>query len=274
MSDLRDRIGIDVGRRLEPEQAVDWAILNDVRFFELCLDPDADLLLAGAERAKAIRARLEGSPCQLGLHTLSAVNMAETSPLIAEAVEEYIRAYIRASRRLGAGWVVVHAGFHFTKDKQDRMKAGLERLKRVTDYAEKQGAVLMLENMNPEPADAEVKYLAHDVEECHYYFDQITSPALKWSYTVNHAHILPIGIEAFTAAMDVSRCGQVRVADCHGTVEEHLPIGQGTIDFARVFQLLEGRGFRGPYIEGFTTLDDMLAGRETLSRIASDALVR
>ncbi len=272
MSSIRDRIGIDVGRRLPAEQAVDWAIAHDVRFFELCLDPDPDLLLKGGDRAKAIRAKVENSPCALGLHTLSAVNMAETSPLIAEAVEDYIRAYIDASKRMGAGWVVVHAGFHFTKDKPERMKAGLDRLKRVCDYAEKRDAVLMLENMNPEPADAEVKYLAHDLEECHYYFDQIDSPALKWSYTVNHAHILPIGIKTFTDGMDVSRCGQVRVADCHGTVEEHLPIGQGTIDFAEVFRLLEGRGFRGPYIEGFTTLDDMLAGRERLSRIAADAL--
>ncbi|MGN8592024.1 UNVERIFIED_CONTAM: hypothetical protein LI975_08630, partial [Campylobacter jejuni] len=77
---------------------------------------------------------------------------------------------------------------------------------------------LLLENMNPEPEDAEVKYLGHDLEECHYYFDQIQSAALKWSYTVNHDHILPIGIAEFTAGMDLSRCGQVRVADCHGTV--------------------------------------------------------
>lgn len=272
MPSMRDRIGIDVGRRLSAEQAVDWAMRNDVRYFEVCLDPDADLLLAGEERAAAIRNRLEGSQCQLGLHTLSAVNMAETSPLIAEAVEEYIHAYIRASKRLGASWVVVHAGFHFTKDKKARMKASLDRLNRVADYAEKQGVVLMLENMNPEPADCEVKYLAHDLEECHYYFGQISSPAMLWSYTVNHAHILPIGIKTFTENMDVSRCGQVRVADCRGTIEEHLPIGEGTIDFAEVFRLIEGRGFRGPYIEGFTTLEDMLAGREKLARIAEEAL--
>ena len=69
--------------------------------------------------------------------------------------------------------------------------------------------------------------------------------------------------------MDISRCGQVRVADCRGTVEEHLRIGEGTIDFAAVFKDIEGRGFQGPYIQGYTTLDDMLAGRETLARIAA-----
>jgi sugar phosphate isomerase/epimerase len=125
--------------------------------------------------------------------------------------------------------------------------------------------------MNPEPADAEVKYLGHDLEECHYFFGQLQSPALKWSYTVNHAHILPIGIEGFTKAMDLSRCGQVRVADCRGTVEEHLPIGEGTIDFPAMYALIEGSGFTGPYIQGYTTLDDMLKGRDTLVAIAGRA---
>jgi sugar phosphate isomerase/epimerase len=269
MTKFRDRIGVDVGRRVPAEDAVDWAIRNDVRFFEICLDPDPELLTDGAARAKTIRDKLEGSGVALGLHTLSAVNMAENSPIISEAVDEYFRAYVRATKRLGAEWMVLHAGFHFTKDKEARMKVGLERLKRIAAYAETEGVMLFLENMNPEPADAEVKYLGHDLEECHYYFDQIDSPALKWSYTVNHAHILPIGIAAFTKGMDISRCGQVRVADCRGTVEEHLRIGEGTIDFAAVFKDIEGRGFKGPYIQGYTTLDDMLAGRETLARIAA-----
>src|SRR6266481_5130274 len=96
--------------------------------------------------------------------------------------------------RLGAEWIVVHAGYHFTSDKEMRMTAGLERLKRVVDYAEKKNALILLENLNKEPADAEVHYLAHTVEEWRFYFERIRSSAFKLSFTVNHAHLVPEGI--------------------------------------------------------------------------------
>ena len=106
----------------------------------------------------------------LGLHTLSAVNVAEYSPFVAEAVDRYLRGYVDVYGRLGAQWIVVHAGYHFTSDKDLRMEAGLERLKRLVDYADRNNALVLLENLNKEPADAEVHYLAHTIEEWRFYF--------------------------------------------------------------------------------------------------------
>jgi len=97
--------------------------------------------------------------------TLSAVNVAEYSPLLSEATDAYLRADIDIAPKLGAGSIVVHAGYHFTADVRMRMEAGLERLKRMAAYAETKGTLLLLENLNKEPADAEVHYLAHTVEE-------------------------------------------------------------------------------------------------------------
>ena len=74
-----------------------------------------------------------------------------------------------------------------------RMAAGLERLQRIVDYAEQKNALILLENLNKEPAEAEVHYLAHMVEEWRFYFDRIRSPAFKLSFTVNHAHLVPEG---------------------------------------------------------------------------------
>ena len=56
-------------------------------------------------------------------------------------------------------------------------------------------------------------YLANDLEECRYYFDRLDSPALGWSFTVNHAHIQPNNIDAFMQGLDMKRCGEVRLAD-------------------------------------------------------------
>jgi sugar phosphate isomerase/epimerase len=268
MPSIRDRLGVDINQKLMLEPAVAWACENKVGTVDLCLDQDPEILAGSPARTRAARERLERDGVRLGLHTLSAVNIAESSPFVTKAVDDYLAAYIEAARALGAGWIVVHGGYHFTADKKARMEAAVARLSRAADLAEKKGVRLLLENLNPEPAQAEVHYLVHDLEESQYFFERLKSPALGWSFTVNHAHILPIGIDRFMDGMDLSRCGEVRLADCRGTIEEHLFPGKGTIDFPRVFARIEKAGYKGHYMMAFGSLDDMLKGREMLAALA------
>lgn len=139
---------------------------------------------------------------------------------------------------------------------------------RVAALAEQGGPRLLLENLNREPEHAEIRYLAHNLEECREYFGRIPSPALGWAFTVNHAHLVPEGIDGFLDAMDLGRCGEVRLADSHGRYEEHLRPGEGTIDFVSMFARIEGGGYRGHYMMAFGALDVMLEGREALVRSA------
>ena len=266
------RIGIDIGNRLSPEDALDWAIENDIRFIDVSFDKDHQLLRDGAGRLGPVRAQLEESGIHLGLHTSSAVNAAETSAFVSEAADEYFHAYIAAAKQVGAEWLIVHGGYHFSSDKPARLKAATERLKRMSAMAEREGVMLLLENHNPEPPHAEIRYLAHDLEECQHFFSNLDSPNLGWAFTVNHAHILPVGIAAFLAGMDLSRCGEVRIADCHGTIEEHLRIGEGTIDFTEMFSLIEAGGYRGHYMQGYQGLNDMLGDRDLLVSLAAKAV--
>jgi sugar phosphate isomerase/epimerase len=264
---LFDRIGVDINQKLPLEQAVQWAVRHQVPFIDLCLDQTPELLGGETRRAASARKTLEKAGIRLGLHTLSAVNIAETSPFAGDAADEYLNAYISAAGRLGAGWIVVHGGYHFTSDKKARMDAAVKRIAKASKVAEKKKAKILLENLNPEPEKAEVHYLCADLEECRYYFDRLDSPALGWSFTVNHAHIQPNNIPQFMTGLDMKRCGEVRLADCRGTHEEHLRPGEGTIDFPAMFAAIEKSGYRGHYMQAFGSLDDMLKGRQTLSEL-------
>jgi sugar phosphate isomerase/epimerase len=237
---LFDRIGVDINQKLPLEAAVEWTLQHKVPYIDLCLDQTPELLQKDSPRMKKARAQLDKAGVRLGLHTLSAVNIAETSPFVTKAADEYLAAYIDAAARIG----------------------------RAAKLAEKKKARLLLENLNPEPKDAEVHYLANDLEECRYYFDRLDSPALGWSFTVNHAHIQPNNIAQFMAGLDMKRCGEVRLADCRGTHEEHLKPGEGTIDFPAMFAAIEKSGYRGHYMQAFGSLDDMLKGRGTLAALA------
>jgi sugar phosphate isomerase/epimerase len=178
--------------------------------------------------------------------------------LVGEAVDRYLQGNIDLAKQLGCEWVVVHGGYHFSSAVKERMSASLERLKRAVEYAERAGVVLLLENLNFEPDDAEVHYLAHNVEECRYYFDAIASKHFGWAFTVNHAHLVPEGIDGFLDAFGIERIGEVRLADNLGYKEVHLKPGEGTIDFASLFQRLESAGYQKFYTMAFGSLEDKL----------------
>ena len=266
------RIGIDVGRKLPLEDALVWAAENDVGIIDIQLDTGANVVTSfDAARAHAIRRTCDHHDIALGLHTLSAVNVAEYAPLVGDAVVAYLRAYIDAAVLLGAEWIVAHAGFHFSADVPLRMKAALDRLRRVADYAEHKSVLLLLENLNKEPPDAEVHYLAHTIEEWRWFYEKLESPALQLSFTANHAHLVPEGVSGFLDAIPLSRVREVRLADCfRNGKEEHLNPGQGDFDFPALFRAMETKGYTGHYTNAFGSLDDMLAARAMFAGIQID----
>ena len=267
---LKQRIGIDIGCKLSVEDGIRWAADNGVRFIDCEIDIEPNALESFDEtRAGSIREMCNALDVHLGLHTLSAVNIAEFSPFVRDAVDDYLRAYIDAAVRLNAKWVVVHAGYHFTADRDRRIEVSLERLRRITDYAQSKGVKILLENLNWEPETAEVHYLAHTVDECLLYFNAIQSAALGWAFTVNHATLVPEGIAGFLKAMPTERLGEVRLADNNGEYELHMYPGEGIIDFDETFRLIEDTGYTGHYMNAFGSLDDRLRAREDLVRLAS-----
>ena len=272
---LIDRIGIDISRRLKLETAIEWAAKNGLKHIDIQLDTgDNALPKFDAKRCNAVRKLLDKHGLELGLHTNSGVNVAEYSPHVADAVTEYLKRYVDLVPKLGASWTEMHAGYHFTKDKKMRMEAGKARLQAVVKHAEKKKVLVLLENLNKEPDDAEVHYLAHTVEEWQYYWD-IKSPNFKLCFTANHAHLVPEGIEGFVKALNFKRVHEVRLADCfRNGFEVHLPPGKGNVNFGKMFKLIEGAGFKGGYTNAFGTLDDMLAARQTFVAHARKAGVK
>jgi sugar phosphate isomerase/epimerase len=266
---FRDRIGIDIGPRLSVEEAVAWAAAHDVRYFDIQCDVAPNRL----ERfdnltCAAIRAACERDGLHLGLHTLSAVNVAEIAPFLREATDRYLRAYIDLAASLAAEWVVVHGGYHFTADYGLRKQASIDRLKRAVAYAEEKDVLLLLENLNGEPERAEVHYMPDNLSDTLEWFEKIPSGHLRWAFTINHAHYDPVGIAGFIEGMDMTRCEEVRIADNNGEYELHMHPGTGTVDFADMFRRVEATGFQGHYMCGWGSLAEMLQGRELLVKHA------
>ena len=95
---MRNRIGIDVGRKLSVEDAIIWASKNDVKYIDCQIDVEPNSLYSfNDRRCESIRRDCESNNIILGLHTLSSVNVAEFSPFVGEAVDSYLKAYVDAA---------------------------------------------------------------------------------------------------------------------------------------------------------------------------------
>jgi hypothetical protein len=105
-------MGFDAGG-MRLEDALEWATHYGFHHIDFNADRQPNHLNTwDAARVRAIRQHCERADIHLGLHTLSAVNVAEFSPYVSEAVDAYLRANIDVAHRLGCAWLVVHAGFH------------------------------------------------------------------------------------------------------------------------------------------------------------------
>ena len=67
------------------------------------------------------------------------------------------------------------------------------------------------------------------------------------------------------------RIGQVRLNDTHGRYEEHLPPGEGIVDFRHVFRRLTAAGYAGPFTLDFGSPDQKAAWRDTFADWLAEA---
>jgi sugar phosphate isomerase/epimerase len=263
---LKERIGCGA-KRESLEEALKWAVSKGYNYVEFGADHGPNHLRSWSdERVRSIRETCEHHGIHIGLHTLSSVNVAEFSPFLSEAIDEYHRAYIELASRLGCEWIVVYSGFHQSAAIEDRMEAGISHLETATKYAEARDVLLLLENHNREPTDAEVHYFTHNVEECRHYFDRLQSQHLGWAFNVSHANLVPEGIDGFLDAFGIERIGQVRLADNLGDKEGDLKPGLGNIDFTGLLRRLEGSGYTHHYNLSFGSREEELEAREELVR--------
>lgn len=265
---LRDRIGIALRIDHDIPERLAWAGEHGLRYVDFHLDdrgPDPEAY--PEEEVAAIRDAAEEHDLSFGLHALSAVNVAETEPIVSGAVEDYLLGYVDLAAHLGASYVVHHGGYHFTTDHEERLAVSIDRLDRAGAAGARHGVRVVMCNMNPEPPRSEIQLLGSSLEECRRYEDALPAEHVGWSFNAPHAHLTEDGIEGFLEGLDVDRIDLVRLNDNRGVEEEHLRIGEGTIDFRATVAGLEGAGFDGHYIIAYGSNEDMLEERERLLEI-------
>ncbi len=135
----------------------------------------------------------------------------------------------------GAGSVVCHSGYdyrQYLEAEGEWIENIISSLEELSAYAQSAGTRLMLENVfEPDPGFHEQ------------IFSAVTSPALGFCLDLGHLKVFSPAstLEQWLDAVG-HRIGELHIHDNHGKEDDHLPVGQGILDFDSLFAWIEKKG--------------------------------
>lgn len=188
---------------------------------------------------------------------MSDINIGSLNPRMREASLKELMTGLGACHRLGIDTYTVHPAFltplgFVSRDKvKEAARDSLERLDRISGDL---GVKIALENMPRMYASTGTT--PQELTEL------IEGTGLGICLDIGHAHTMGL-VKEFLKLK--KRIINLHVHDNRGEFDEHLPIGDGTVDFPRVIKGL--KGYRGRYVIESRNLPDAVIGRDRLKAL-------
>lgn len=159
-------------------------------------------------------------------------NLTSENRAIRDASFEEYRKSIEFANRIGATHVVIHPGFCYSPAfcKQTAALRAEEAVNRLCRVASPLGVQLAIENVGYHGTSL------FSQEEYVRFVERLDETAV-YLVDTGHAHINGWDIPALIR-QTASRLGCVHLHDNSGDADEHLPIGEGTIEWTSVWEAL------------------------------------
>ena len=205
-------------------------------YLELAMDPPQAHYTTVQENKELILKALDAYSIQLVCHLPTFVSIADLTESIRKASLTEMFKSLEVAAELNASKVVLHPGHIgglgiFVMETS--LKYGLDSLAAIIAKAEQLGLCVCLENMFPrtgsffEPAN----------------FNEILErfPQLKLTLHTGHANIGSPQSDRTLGFIKqfCHRIGHIHLSDNFGKKDDHLPLGEGTIDFYNIARSLK-----------------------------------
>lgn len=172
---------------------------------------------------------------------------------------------LNVCRKMGASSLTIHLGTH--PDRKEGLKIAAKVFGRSAILYEKSHIGICLENHYPYDYK-NMHDLGSSSSEFLSIFNKACSPALKFCLDYGHANMTDNNLEFIKKLHPY--LGLIHIADNHGLVDEHLPYGEGTVDWKEVLTATVATGFAGPYIIEFGHYDEGGECVEKFRKFAAD----
>ncbi len=220
------------------EDVMESLVKLDVKNIELADSGNHALNPKRVDRLQELRSSYE---LEFSIHAPYAdTNLSADDDLIREWVLKRVRASIRFASELEVKYVVLHPGWTTATERFMRGRSwglNIRSLRWLQKYAGDYGVECLLENVpNPTP------YLLVTVDDFRL-FDGEMTPPLNYVLDIGHAHLQG---EVYDFIDEFGpKIKHVHVSDNEGVNDQHLPIGEGNIDWEDAMGYLKKSGFDG-----------------------------
>jgi sugar phosphate isomerase/epimerase len=227
------------------EDFLNFASKLRIRVLELKLDK-LELLLSLSKTDKLLEIKdLSNSyDFKYSVHAPNIdINLASVNPFLRSAFKKTILKVVVFATELDAGLLVSHVG-RLSRDYPQKlvrkaMKNAIDSLRKINQLSSNLGIIFTIENDHK----SNDYVLAGYPEQIEYLIENV---GCKLTFDIGHANTIG-KIEDFTKLLD-KFIVNVHLHDNDGKVDEHLPIGKGSINFVRVFKKMKDWRSKKPLI--------------------------
>ncbi|MBW2412777.1 MAG: sugar phosphate isomerase/epimerase [Deltaproteobacteria bacterium] len=209
-------------------------------YLELAMDPPDAHYSTIRDNRPQIQSALSAHSMQLVCHLPTFVSIADLTESIRQASLDEMYNSLEVAAELNALKVVLHPGHigglaSFVMDMA--LDLGIKSLNAIIAKAHRLGLSVCLENMFPR--------IQSFYEPSHFTDILERLPDLKLTLDSGHANI---GVRNEQKIFEFirqfgNRIGHVHLSDNLGHRDDHLPIGEGTINFQKIAEALNGCGY-------------------------------
>jgi len=134
------------------------------------------------------------------------------------------------------GSVVCHPSFdekYYSSTEAQWLENSLATWRTLLDCIRGTGTIIALENV-----------YERDPRLLRSLLDALASPQVRFCFDTGHANAFgsaPLGLWIETLG---DLLGEIHIHDNHGTMDEHLPVGEGTFPFRELFAMVRERNFK------------------------------
>lgn len=235
-------------------------------YLELAMDPPEAHHETLRQLSADIRAALERHQMGLVCHLPTFISTADLTASIRQASRQELLSSIDVAARLGATKAVLHPSCILGMGRHVPALAeqyDLESLDQAVERAAGVNIDLCLENLFPQLTPF------GSIEQWARRFRR--HPQLGLTLDIGHAHIGPDGMTRILTFIQrfASRLRHLHVSDNTGREDDHLPVGDGRIDFPAVAAALRRIGYQGGItLEVFSeNREDLVSSRDRLKTL-------
>lgn len=239
-------------------------------YVELAMDPPQAHHSQLREQKRQIRSALASSGMGLVCHLPTFVYTADLTESIRQASLKEVLGALETAAELEAEKVVLHPSYIgglavFVM--QEAMAMAMETFEQFARRASALGLTVCIENMFP-------KYQPF-VEPDDFIPIFNAFPHFKLVFDIGHAHMDDLSgdrIAGFLRRFG-DRLEHVHISDNHGFLDDHLPVGKGSVDFDLFVRTLCQMGYDGTFTLEIFSRDrnDLMRSKQKLIKLFSHA---